>query len=143
MVLIPSVCAYLQVWTRLLRPEVLHCVGLLRRQDGPRSGFAAVKRPLRLLVDDVDDKAPADIAYTFSGYAPLSIRLMEVAHSQCLQNVTRTRCDRNLSSKAVPGSSVFDYALQSCRCSFSLHQGMLDTYSAGGAAARPRMGRIR
>ena len=52
--------------------------GLLRRQDGPRSAFAAIKRPLRLLVDDVDDKAPADIAYTFSGYAPLSVRLIEV-----------------------------------------------------------------
>ncbi len=52
--------------------------GLLKRKDGPRSAFAAIKRPLRLLVDDVDDKAPADIAYTFSGYAPLGIRLIEV-----------------------------------------------------------------
>lgn len=57
---------------------MLQNAGLLKRQDGPRSGFAAVKRPLRLLVDDVNDKAPADIAYTFSGYAPLSIRLIEV-----------------------------------------------------------------
>ena len=30
-------------------------------------------------MDDVDDKAPADIAYTFSGYAPLSVRLVEVS----------------------------------------------------------------
>ena len=52
--------------------------GLLRKQEGGRSAFAGVKKSLRLLVDDVNDMAPSDIAYTFSGYAPLGIRLIEV-----------------------------------------------------------------
>ncbi len=30
-------------------------------------------------MDDVDDKDPSDIAYVYSGYAPLSIRLIEAA----------------------------------------------------------------
>jgi len=53
--------------------------GLLQKQEGGRSAFAGVKKALRLLVDDVNDTAPTDIAYTFSGYAPLGIRLVEVS----------------------------------------------------------------
>lgn len=50
----------------------------MRKQEG-KSSFGALKRSLRLLVDDIDDKDPSDIAYVFSGYAPLSIRLVEAA----------------------------------------------------------------
>ncbi|CAI5475823.1 unnamed protein product, partial [Closterium sp. Yama58-4] len=42
-----------------------------------RSTWAAVKRSLRLIVDDDDDANPRDIAFTFSGYAPLSVRLLQ------------------------------------------------------------------
>ncbi|KAK9830347.1 hypothetical protein WJX72_011177 [[Myrmecia] bisecta] len=76
-----------------LRKEVLHTyghehiltltslqdAGLLRRQEGGKSSFGALKRALKLLVDDIDDKNPTDVAYTFSGYAPISIRLVEAA----------------------------------------------------------------
>lgn len=48
--------------------------GLLVRQEGGKGHFGAVKRAFRLLVDDVDDKQPADMAYVYSGYAPLSVR---------------------------------------------------------------------
>ena len=41
--------------------------GLLRRQEGGKGSFATLKRAFRLLVDDIDDKNPADIAYVFSG----------------------------------------------------------------------------
>ncbi|CAI5522763.1 unnamed protein product [Closterium sp. Naga37s-1] len=52
--------------------------GLIKRQEG-RSTWAAVKRSLRLIVDDDDDANPRDIAFTFSGYAPLSVRLLQQA----------------------------------------------------------------
>jgi hypothetical protein len=32
---------------------------------------------LRLIVDEVDEQKPDDIAYVYSGYAPLSIRLVQ------------------------------------------------------------------
>ena len=48
--------------------------GLLVRQEGGKGQFGALKRAFRLLVDDVDDKAPQDAAYVYSGYAPLSVR---------------------------------------------------------------------
>ncbi len=50
----------------------------MRKQEG-KSSFGALKRGMRLLVDDIDDKDPTDIAYVFSGYAPLSTRLVEAA----------------------------------------------------------------
>jgi hypothetical protein len=39
--------------------------------------FSQVRKALRLIVDDIDDAAPNDISYVYSGYAPLSIRLVQ------------------------------------------------------------------
>jgi len=39
--------------------------------------FPALRKALRLVVDDTDDTAPNDISYVYSGYAPLSIRLVQ------------------------------------------------------------------
>ena len=38
-----------------------------------------MKKAFRLLLDNVNDTDPSDIAYTYAGYAPLSIRLVEHA----------------------------------------------------------------
>jgi len=54
-------------------------VGLLKPQQGGRPTFPAVKKAFRLLLDNVNDTDPSDIAYTYAGYAPLSIRLVEHA----------------------------------------------------------------
>ncbi|MCO5570185.1 hypothetical protein L7F22_023903 [Adiantum nelumboides] len=40
-------------------------------------GFQAVRSPLRLVVDDVDERDPNDVSYVYSGYAPLSVRLVQ------------------------------------------------------------------
>lgn len=50
--------------------------GLLRKQEG-KSNWQALIKGLKLVVEDVDDANPNDIAYVFSGYAPLSIRLVQ------------------------------------------------------------------
>ncbi|KAK4698556.1 hypothetical protein P7C70_g7717, partial [Phenoliferia sp. Uapishka_3] len=39
-----------------------------------KSAFVQARKPLRLVVDDVDESEPGDVAYVFSGYAPLSVR---------------------------------------------------------------------
>ncbi|ORY34875.1 putative ATP binding protein [Naematelia encephala] len=39
--------------------------------------FPALRKSLRLVVDDIDDAAPNDISYVYSGYAPLSVRLVQ------------------------------------------------------------------
>lgn len=56
----------------------LQSLGLLVKSPSPNP-FSSVRKPLRLIVDDVDDGRPNDIAYVYSGYAPLSIRLVQAA----------------------------------------------------------------
>lgn len=54
----------------------LEKAGLLKRQEG-KNNWQALIKGLKLVVEDVDDANPNDIAYVFSGYAPLSIRLVQ------------------------------------------------------------------
>nr|CAN63082.1 hypothetical protein VITISV_016843 [Vitis vinifera] len=44
-----------------------------------KSNWLTIKRALQLVVEDTDTTNPNDIAYVFSGYAPLSIRLVQQA----------------------------------------------------------------
>lgn len=52
---------------------------LVKATSNNKSAFALARKPLRLVVDEVDEQDPADIAYVFSGYAPLSVRLVQCA----------------------------------------------------------------
>ncbi|CAN1238277.1 Vacuolar protein-sorting-associated protein 33 homolog [Linum grandiflorum] len=56
----------------------LEKAGLLKKQES-RSNWLTIKRALQLVVEDTDTANPNDIAYVFSGYAPLSIRLVQHA----------------------------------------------------------------
>ncbi|KAK1283991.1 hypothetical protein QJS10_CPA09g01806 [Acorus calamus] len=75
-----------------LRREILHSygfehmstlinlerAGLFRKQE-TKSSWLMIKRALQLVVEDTDTTNPKDISYVFSGYAPLSIRLVQHA----------------------------------------------------------------
>lgn len=41
------------------------------------TNYSAVRKALHLIVDDISEDAPSDIAYAYSGYAPLSVRLVQ------------------------------------------------------------------
>ncbi|XP_051116487.1 vacuolar protein-sorting-associated protein 33 homolog isoform X1 [Andrographis paniculata] len=56
----------------------LEKAGLFKKQDS-KSNWLTVKRALQLVVEDTDTTNPNDISYVFSGYAPLSIRLIQHA----------------------------------------------------------------
>ncbi|KAK3022268.1 hypothetical protein RJ639_045862 [Escallonia herrerae] len=56
----------------------LEKAGLLKKQES-KGNWLTVKRALQLVVDDTDTANPNDISYVFSGYAPLSIRLVQHA----------------------------------------------------------------
>ncbi|KAM7526874.1 hypothetical protein LguiA_016776 [Lonicera macranthoides] len=56
----------------------LEKAGLLRKQES-KSNWLTIKRALQLVVEDTDTANPNDISYVFSGYAPLSIRLVQHA----------------------------------------------------------------
>ncbi|XP_047047911.1 vacuolar protein-sorting-associated protein 33 homolog isoform X2 [Lolium rigidum] len=76
-----------------LRREILHSygfehmpllynlekAGLVKRQES-RSNWVGISRALQLIIDIKDpEKPPDDISYIFSGYVPLSIRLVQHA----------------------------------------------------------------
>eukprot|EP00004_Rigifila_ramosa_P013978 TRINITY_DN3139_c0_g1_i1.p1 TRINITY_DN3139_c0_g1~~TRINITY_DN3139_c0_g1_i1.p1 ORF type:complete len:315 (-),score=91.80 TRINITY_DN3139_c0_g1_i1:21-965(-) len=56
----------------------LEKLGLLKRND-TRSNFGQIRKSLKLWIDDIDENNPQDIAYVFSGYAPLSVRFLQMA----------------------------------------------------------------
>jgi vacuolar protein sorting-associated protein 33A len=55
-----------------------------------QTNYATLRRTLRLVVDDVSESSPTDIAYAYSGYAPLSIRILQtVLQKRYLAELTR------------------------------------------------------
>lgn len=59
----------------------LQRAALLLRQVANRAPWPALKAKFNLIVDNISESNPQDLAYTFSGYAPLSCRLVEAAVS--------------------------------------------------------------
>lgn len=45
--------------------------------SGLKTNYNYLRKALRLIVDEVDEQNPNDISYVYSGYAPLSIRLIQ------------------------------------------------------------------
>ncbi|KUI66539.1 Vacuolar protein sorting-associated protein 33A [Cytospora mali] len=44
---------------------------------GNKTNYSTLRKSLRLIVDEVNEHNPNDIAYVYSGYAPLSVRLVQ------------------------------------------------------------------
>ncbi|KAJ3151368.1 hypothetical protein HDU89_002207 [Geranomyces variabilis] len=70
----------------ILTLQNLAKAGLFRKQDSTavRHTYPQVRKLMRLIVDDVNEQHPNDISYVYSGYAPLSVRLVQAA---CLKSV--------------------------------------------------------
>lgn len=56
----------------------LEKAGLLKKQES-KSNWPIIKNDLQLIVEDTNTANPKDISYVFSGYAPLSVRLIDKA----------------------------------------------------------------
>jgi vacuolar protein sorting-associated protein 33A len=70
---------------QLITLRALGKAGLLKKRDGKRTGsFSAAKPAFKLLMQEgetVDEEDPKDIHFTYAGYAPLSVRLVQQALS--------------------------------------------------------------
>ena len=53
------------------------------------TNVTSIRKSMRLLVDDVSDQDPQDIAYVYSGVAPLSVRIVQAAVHQDFSRTTR------------------------------------------------------
>jgi len=58
----------------------LERLGLLKKQEGKKN-FDTVRNRLRLVVENINEAEPNDVAYVYSGYAPISVRLVELANN--------------------------------------------------------------
>ncbi|KAF1993806.1 Sec1-like protein [Amniculicola lignicola CBS 123094] len=109
----------------LLTLSALEKMGLLQARGGSALGAPAAKpgtvtnysplrRSLRLWDDEVNEAEPTDISYVFSGYAPLSIRLIQsIIQKQTLANIIKPPSNPQTSAQANPlaqGLRIFDDA---------------------------------
>nr|CAB3473428.1 unnamed protein product [Digitaria exilis] len=125
-----------------LRREILHSYGfehmhllynlekasLFKRQES-RSNWVGITRALQLVVDVNDTANPSDISYIYSGYAPLSIRLVQHAVRSGWRSIEellkllpgphldlkRGGLTINSSLEALPGSGS-QQSIDSCKC---------------------------
>lgn len=86
---------------------------------GTKTNYAYVRKALRLIVDEVNEHDPNDVAYVYSGYAPLSIRLVQcILQKQYLTSITRGGT-ANLTGPTSGGASQgwrgFDEAVKHVR----------------------------
>ncbi|KAL2064773.1 hypothetical protein VTL71DRAFT_3912 [Oculimacula yallundae] len=57
---------------------------------GTKTNYTYLRKALRLIVDEVNEHDPNDIAYVYSGYAPLSVRLVQcILQKSYLTSITR------------------------------------------------------
>lgn len=69
--------------------------------DGTRTNYAYLRKALRLIVEEVNEQEPDDIAYVYSGYAPLSVRLVQcILQKQYLLSLTKAPSSNGISSAA-------------------------------------------
>ena len=64
-------------YCHLLTLDRLAKAGLLTQSTGARPAYTILRKRLSLILDNVDEQCPADIAYVHSVYAPLSVRLVQ------------------------------------------------------------------
>ncbi|KAL8920951.1 MAG: hypothetical protein Q9208_005977 [Pyrenodesmia sp. 3 TL-2023] len=77
------------------------------------TNYSALRKQLRLIVDEVNEQDPNDIAYVYSGYAPLSVRLVQaVIQKQHLLSITG---NTSPTSSSAQGFHPFDSSLQSIK----------------------------
>lgn len=90
---------------------------------GAKTNYSYLRKALRLIVEEVNEQDPNDIAYVYSGYAPLSVRLVQcVIQKQYLYSITKAGPANaggigggGGSSTAAHGWHGFEDALKSVR----------------------------
>ena len=83
--------------------------------SGSKTNYNYLRKTLRLIVDEVNEQEPNDVAYVYSGYAPLSVRLVQcVLQKPYLLSLTKGASSggSNGVSGAAQGWRGFDEALK-------------------------------
>ncbi len=71
---------------------------------GTKTNYTYLRKQLRLIVDEVNEQDPNDIAYVYSGYAPLSVRLVQcILQKQYLLSFTKGSATNGAAATANAG----------------------------------------
>jgi len=87
---------------------------------GTKTNYTYLRKQLRLIVDEVNEQDPTDIAYVYSGYAPLSVRLVQcIVQKQYLLSFTKGGSHNGAGGTSVGGGGQgwrgFDEAVKHAR----------------------------
>lgn len=87
---------------------------------GSKTNYTYLRQQLRLIVDEVKEDDPNDISYVYSGYAPLSIRLVQsILQKQYLIKITKgnnaASASAAISAGTAQGWHGFDDAVKHVR----------------------------
>ncbi|KAL2001192.1 hypothetical protein VTN02DRAFT_2117 [Thermoascus thermophilus] len=96
-------------------------------QTGTKTNYSYLRKNLRLIVEEVSEKDPNDIAYVYSGFAPLSVRLVQcVLQKPYILSLTKggsAPAAASTASAASPGWLGFEDVVKSARgATFSIVQ---------------------
>lgn len=85
--------------------------------SGTNTNYNYLRKALRLIVDEVNEQDPNDVAYVYSGYAPLSIRLVQCVLQKpyLLSLIKGGPAPTQGISGASPGWLGFEDAVKSAR----------------------------
>lgn len=80
-------------------------------KPGSVTNYTPLRKTLRLWDDEVNEAQPTDISYTFSGYAPLSVRLVQsLIHKHTLANTIKPLAPGQASNPLAQGTRMFEDA---------------------------------
>ncbi|KAJ5899623.1 Sec1-like protein [Penicillium taxi] len=96
-------------------------------QSGTKTNYGYLRKNLRLVIEEVSEKDPNDISYVYSGFAPLSVRLVQCilqkSYIMSLAKGSTPAASVNTASAASPGWLGFEDVAKSARGStFSIVQ---------------------
>lgn len=85
--------------------------------EGTKTNYNYLRKVLKLVVDEVNEQNPNDIAYVYSGYAPLSVRLVQsIIQKKHLLTITKgAAAASNPVSSAAHGWQGFEDALRNVK----------------------------
>lgn len=95
-----------------------------------KTNYSYMRRHLRLVVEEVSERDPDDIAYVYSGFAPLSVRLVQcILQKQYIMSITKgsaaasSAASVNAASTSSPGWIGFEDIVKNARgATFSIVQ---------------------
>ena len=96
-------------------------------QTGTKTNYSYLRKNLRLVIEEVSEKEPTDISYVYSGFAPLSVRLVQcVLQKQYLYHLIKggsAPASLGTASSISPGWLGFEDVVKSARgATFSIVQ---------------------